>query len=183
MRTYSTKKLSIAALMCALTAVLAQIQIPLPPVPINLALLGVHLCACLTGWRMGAAAMAVYALLGAAGLPVLAGFSGGPAAVFGPTGGFVAGYILAAAAEGLLMRRLPCSPRALAAAMLLGTAVCYACGLVWFSATTGSALLPSFGVCVLPFLPGDALKVFVGVKLCLRLQKPLRAMGVGPESP
>lgn len=183
MRINTTGKLTLAALMCALTAVLAQIQVPLPPVPINLALLGVHLCGCLLGWRMGAAAMAAYALLGAAGLPVLAGFSGGPAVAFGPTGGFIIGYILAAGVEGLLLRRVPFAARTLAAAMLLGTTVCYGCGLAWFMITTGSTLPSALAVCVLPFLPGDAIKILVAVKLCLRLQKPLRTMGLGPESP
>ena len=183
MRTNTTGRLTLAALMCALTAVLAQIQIPLPPVPVSLALLGVHLCGCLPGMRTGIAAVAAYALLGAAGLPVLTGFAGGPAPVLGPTGGFVIGYVLAAGTEGLLMRRLPFTARFLSLAMLLGTAVCYGCGLAWFMVTTGSALPAALGVCVLPFLPGDALKVFAAVRLCLRLQKPLRTMGLGPDSP
>lgn len=183
MRTNATGRLTLAALMGALTAVLAQIQIPLPPVPVNLALIGVHLCGCLLGARTGAGAMAAYALLGAAGLPVFAGFAGGPSVLFGPTGGFIAGYILAAWTEGALMRRLPFTARALALSMLLGTAVCYACGLAFFMTVTGSALPAAFSVCVLPFLPGDALKLLAGVRLCLRLQKPLRAIGLDPESP
>ena len=183
MRRNAAARLTIAALMCALTAVLAQIQIPLPPVPVNLALIGVHLCGVMLGWRTGAAAMSVYALLGLAGMPVFAGFSGGPAIIFGPTGGFIAGYVLAAAAEGLLMRRLPFAPRALAAAIALGTSVCYACGLAWFMITTGSSLPSALAVCVLPFIPGDCLKLLAAARLCLRLQKPLHAMGLDPESP
>lgn len=183
MRTNATGSLTLAALMCALTAVLAQIQLPLPPVPVSLALLGVHLCGCLLPRRTGAAAVAAYVLLGAAGLPVLAGFAGGPSAIFGPTGGFVLGYFFAACAEGMMMRRRPYTARPLAAAMLVGTAVCYLCGLAWFMMTTGSSLLSALGVCVLPFLPGDALKILAGVRLCLRLQKPLRTMGLAPESP
>lgn len=183
MRIAATGKLTLAALMCALTAVLAQIQIPLPPVPVNLALIGVHLCGCLLGARTAAGAMSAYVLLGAAGLPVFAGFSGGPGALFGPTGGFIIGYILAVICEGLLMRRLPFTPRSLSLAALLGTAVCYGCGLAWFMITTGSALPSALSVCVLPFLPGDAIKIWVAVKLCLRLQKPLHAMGLPPESP
>ena len=116
-------------------------------------------------------------LLALAGMPVLAGFAGGPAAVFGPTGGFVAGYILAAWLEGRLMRRAIFSARRLALAILTGTAACYALGLLWFMASSGSALVSALSVCVLPFLPGDLLKILLAVRLCQRLQKPLRAMG------
>jgi len=183
MRTNATGRLTLAALLCALTAVLAQVQIPLPPVPVNLALIGVHLCGCLAGARTGAAAMAAYAALGLAGMPVLAGFAGGPSAVFGPTGGFVVGYIAAAWLEGVLMRRFSFSSRGLAAAMLTGTALCYVSGTLWFMAVTGSALPSALSVCVLPFLPGDLGKMLLAVQLCIRLEKPLCAMGLAPDSP
>ena len=118
MRKNSTAVLVLSALMCALVAVLSQLQIPLPPVPLSLALLGVHLCGVLLPGRWGAAAVGAYVLLGALGVPVYAGFSGGPSVLLGPTGGFLFGYALCAALEGALIRRLGFSRRTLAAAML-----------------------------------------------------------------
>lgn len=173
MRKNSTAVLVLSALMCALVAVLSQLQIPLPPVPLSLALLGVHLCGVLLPGRWGAAAVGAYVLLGALGVPVYAGFSGGPSVLLGPTGGFLFGYALCAALEGALIRRLGFSRRTLAAAMLSGTAVCYALGAMWFAAVTGSGAAQSLAACVLPFLPGDAVKIALAVTLALRLQKTL----------
>ncbi|MBQ2833722.1 MAG: biotin transporter BioY, partial [Clostridia bacterium] len=77
MRGASIHRLTLCALLCALCAVLSQIQIPLPPVPLSLSLLAVYLGGLLLGARGGAAAAGVYVALGAAGIPVFAGFSGG----------------------------------------------------------------------------------------------------------
>ena len=172
MRTH-TSRLVLAALLCALTAVLSQIHIPLLPVPVSLSLLSVHLCGALLTARWSAAAMACYVLLGACGVPVFAGFAGGPSVLLGPTGGFLMGYIFCAALEGMLLKRLGRSRRALACAMAAGTAACYACGLAWFMLSTGSGLLRSLALCVLPFLPGDLLKIVFASSLAMRLQKSL----------
>ncbi|MBQ8130480.1 MAG: biotin transporter BioY, partial [Clostridia bacterium] len=77
--------LAACALMAALTAVCSQIQIPLPMVPINLALFAVHLSGALLGARRGALSMTAYALLGLVGVPVFSGFTAGPATLFGRT--------------------------------------------------------------------------------------------------
>ena len=78
---------ALCALMAAVTAVCSQIQIPLPMIPINLALFSVHLSGILLGPKYGSVSQAVYLLLAAVGVPVLAGFSGGLGALFGRTGG------------------------------------------------------------------------------------------------
>jgi biotin transport system substrate-specific component len=77
------------ALMAAVTAVAAQVTIPLPfsPVPFTLQVPAVVLTGLLLGPRYGALAQAVYVLVGAVGMPVFAGFKGGLGVVFGPTGG------------------------------------------------------------------------------------------------
>ena len=105
MRSKTTQRLTLSALLCALCAVLSQIQIPLPPVPISLSLLAVHRCGALLGSRWGAAAVGCYVALGAVGVPVYAGFAGGVSVLFGPTGGFLFGYILCAWLVGQLVSR------------------------------------------------------------------------------
>ena len=176
MRNTLTRQLVLAALFAALTAVCSQIQIPLPMIPINLALFAVHLCGALLGAKWGALSMAVYALLGAVGVPVFAGFGSGPAALFGKTGGYIIGYILCAAIVGLLSRRLGFTFPKLCLSMVIGVAVCYVFGTAWFMVISGLNLATSLSYCVLPFLPGDAVKILLAALLALRLRKPLQAL-------
>ena len=176
MRNTLTRQLVLAALFAALTAVCSQIQIPLPMIPINLALFAVHLCGALLGAKWGALSMAVYALLGVVGVPVFAGFGSGPAVLFGKTGGYIIGYILCAAIVGLLSRRLGFTFPKLCLSMVIGVAVCYVFGTAWFMVISGLNLATSLSYCVLPFLPGDAVKILLAAFLALRLRKPLQAM-------
>jgi len=178
MRAKTTQRLTLSALFCALCAVLSQIQIPLPPVPLSLSLLGVHLCGALLGCRWGSASVGCYVLLGAVGVPVYAGFAGGVSVLFGPTGGFLIGYMLCAWTVGLLTQRFGFSGKSLMLSMAAGTLVCYAMGTAWFCFVSGTSLAASLSSCVLPFIPGDALKILLAASLCLRMQKPLRAMGL-----
>ena len=176
MRNTLTRQLVLAALFAALTAVCSQIQIPLPMIPINLALFAVHLCGALLGAKWGALSMAVYALLGVVGVPVFAGFGSGPAVLFGKTGGYIIGYILCAAIVGLLSRRLGFTFPKLCLSMVIGVAVCYVFGTAWFMVISGLNLATSLSYCVLPFLPGDAVKILLAAFLALRLRKPLQAL-------
>ena len=172
-----TRSLVLTALMAALTAICSQIQIPLSMIPINLALFAVHLSGALLGWKYGALSMVVYALLGVIGAPVFAGFGSGPAVLFGKTGGYILGYILCALIVGALSRKFAFSFKNLCLEMLLGVAVCYAFGTIWFMVLTGMNLATSMSYCVIPFLPGDAVKILLAAFLALRLRKPLAAQG------
>jgi biotin transport system substrate-specific component len=97
----------LCALFAALTAICSQIMIPLPftPVPINLAYLAVLVCGGALGPKKGAIAMTVYVLLGAIGVPVFHGLTGGLGVLAGPTGGYIIGYIPMALVMGLLAKR------------------------------------------------------------------------------
>ena len=174
-----TQRIVLAALFAALMAVCSQIQIPLPMVPINLALFAVHLCGALLGAKWGALSISAYVLLGLVGAPVYAGFASGPAALFGKTGGYILGYILSAFLVGLLSRRIGFTFKGLCLSMLVGVVACYAFGTVWFMAVTGLNLMTSLAYCVIPFLPGDAVKIALAALLALRLKKPLQALGLG----
>ena len=178
MRAKTTLRLTLSALLCALCAVLSQIQIPIPPVPLSLSLLGVHLSGALLGRRWAAASVGCYVLLGAVGVPVYAGFSGGVSVLFGPTGGFLLGYILCAWIVGFITQRFGFTRKTLLLSMSAGTLLCYLPGTVWFSFVSGTTLIESISVCVLPFIPGDLIKIILAASLCLRIQKPLRAMGL-----
>lgn len=162
-RKIATKDLVLTALFAALTAVLAQIQLPIGPVPFNLAVFGAFLAGMLLEPAWAAASMGVYMLLGAVGIPVFAGFMGGPAVLLGKTGGYVIGYIFIALATALAVKRSVKLP-VIGAAMLAGLLVCYGFGTAWFMAVTGADLVSALGWCVLPFIVPDVCK---GVLACV----------------
>lgn len=162
-RKIATKDLVLTALFAALTAVLAQLQLPIGPVPFNLAVFGAFLAGMLLEPAWAAASMGVYMLLGAVGIPVFAGFMGGPAVLLGKTGGYVIGYIFIALATALAVKRSGKLP-VIGAAMLAGLLVCYGFGTAWFMAVTGADLVSALGWCVLPFIVPDVCK---GVLACV----------------
>lgn len=162
-RKIATKDLVLTALFAALTAVLAQIQLPIGPVPFNLAVFGAFLAGMLLEPAWAAASMGVYMLLGAVGIPVFAGFMGGPAVLLGKTGGYVIGYIFIALATALAVKRSVKLP-VIGAAMLAGLLICYGFGTAWFMAVTGADLVSALGWCVLPFIVPDVCK---GVLACV----------------
>ena len=144
-------------------ALLSQAQIPLQPVPITGQTLAVFLVALALGWRLGGAAVGLYLLEGAIGLPVFAGFAGGMATFAGPTGGFLIGFLVAALAVGWLAERgWTRNVLLTAAAMLVGTVLIYALGLGWLQQFTGAKTLE---LGLYPFIPGDLIKAALAAVL------------------
>ena len=175
--TVATRKITLCARFAALTAVCSQIAIPLPLIPINLALFSVYLAGGLLGAGAGTVSQLVFALLGAVGVPVFQGFTGGPGVLFGPTGGYIIGYLAAAWLTGWLSAKWGYTFWKLAAAMAIGLAACYLFGTVWFMILMKNGLVAALGKCVLPFLPGDAVKIALAAVLVKRLH-PLLAQWI-----
>jgi biotin transport system substrate-specific component len=165
-----------ASLFAALTAVGAYLSIPIGPVPIVLQNMVVFLAGLLLGARWGAAAVGLYLLAGACGLPVFAGGTGGIGRFAGPTGGFLVGYLPAVALTGLIARQHRGSIGRDIAAMLVGAAALYACGISWLAVVTGLPVGKAVAVGLLPFLPGDALKI-AAAALIARSARPLLRSG------
>ena len=154
------------ALMAAVTAVAAQITIPLPfsPVPFTLQVLAVILSGLLLGPRYGALAQAIYVLVGAIGVPVFAGFRGGLGIILGPTGGYLIAYPFAAALAGLAAYAAANAvrKRALWTGFLwgcAGLALIYALGATWLAVVTELPFAAALAQGVLPFVPLDLVKV------------------------
>ena len=163
----------LTALFAAALCVMAPLAVPVGFVPITLATLGVYLAAGLLGpWR-GAAAVGLYLLLGAVGLPVFAGFSGGAQQLVGLTGGYLWGYLLCALAAGWLIRLIP-RPALVPLWLATGTALLYAAGTIWYVWQTGIHPRLALGTCVLPFLPADLIKIAVATALILPLRRRIK---------
>lgn len=167
------QKLTLTALTAALCCVIAPISIPIGPVPVSLSLLAVLLTAALSGAGRGVAAVGIYIVLGALGLPVFAGFTGGIERIAGVTGGFIVGYLPCALIVGLLTRGVDVPRWRYPVGMALGTLACYLCGCVWFAVVSRTDILTALTVSVLPFILPDALKIAAASLLAVRLRKAL----------
>ncbi|MEG1744447.1 MAG: biotin transporter BioY [Ruthenibacterium sp.] len=177
MKQKTTRNLVLCALFAALTAVLAQIQLPIGPVPFNLAVLGAFMAGMLLSPAWAACSMGVYLALGVIGVPVFAGFMGGPAVLFGKTGGYVLGYIAIALCTALALK-LTDQAWLIALAMAGGLVICYVLGTAWFMAVTGADLASSLAWCVLPFVLPDLAKVVCAYLLGKLLQVRLAKAGL-----
>lgn len=171
MKRNSTFQLLSCAIFTALTVVMAQFSIPVGPVPISLATLAIYLAGGILGASGGTVSQILYVLLGAAGLPVFAGFSGGASDIAGPTGGYIVGYVVCAWIVGILSGRFGRKVLPLVLSMILGTAALYFLGTAWFMFVTKRGLWTSLTLCVLPFLIGDAAKIAVSAAIVPQLGK------------
>jgi len=180
MQKSNTYKLVLCALFAALTAVLSQIAIPIGPVPINLATFAVFCAGALLGSRRGAFSLVVWALLGAFGAPVFAMFRGGFEALTGPTGGYIIGYIPAAFLTGLIIEKWNKANRAALypVAMLAGMLTYFTLGTAWFMFSTASDLTRALTLCVIPFLPGEAIKIAAATLIAKRLRPVLNPASI-----
>ena len=148
----------------AILAICAQITVPLWPVPMTMQTFGVLVLGMAYGARLGAATVALYLLEGAIGLPVFAGFGGGPAVLFGVTGGYLFGFVIAAAVVGWLAERgWDRNIGTTGVAMLLGTVALYIPGLIWLGSFIGPQQAIAGGLA--PFVIGDALKLVLAALL------------------
>jgi biotin transport system substrate-specific component len=156
------RDIALVVLGSLLVALCAQVFIPTQPVPITGQTFGVLLVAGALGWRRGAASIGLYVLLGVVGLPFFAEGKHGVEILFGATGGYLIGFIVAGAVVGRLAE-LGWDRRLLGAfaAMFVGNLVIYLFGVPWLMAVTGLSLSKAIDVGVSPFLWGDLLKLLL----------------------
>ena len=163
------------ALFVALYAVCAYITVP-AAVPFTMQTFAVFLSAGLLGGRRSAGAVLAYLALGAAGLPVFAGFTGGFSRLIGPTGGYLVGFVFSGLIVGWVTKRFGRGTLALGLGMLAGLLACYAFGTAWFLLVYGRtadpvSLITALSWCVLPFLLPDGAKIALAVFLTKRLER------------
>ncbi len=168
------------SLCAALMVVCSWVSIP-APVPFTMQTFGVFLTVGLLGGKKGTAAVALYLLLGAIGLPVFAGFAGGIGYMAGATGGYIAGFLLSALVMWLAESLFGRSYRILALSMAAGLVICYAFGTAWFmtvyTKNTGDiGLAAALGWCVIPYIIPDVIKIGLAQAACRRLRPALPAV-------
>jgi biotin transport system substrate-specific component len=159
-----------SSLFVALIAVGAFIAIPIGPVPIVLQNMFVLLAGLILGPVWGLACVAVYLIIGLAGLPVFAGGTSGLGKLFGPTGGYLLGYLPCVFITASVSKGLGKKPAFDILAMVLGSLIVYGTGVPWLKAVTGMSLEKAIMAGMVPFLIGDALKIVAAAFLAKALR-------------
>lgn len=181
----ATMKIILIGLMAAILCLLGPFSVPIPfsPVPLSLCTLAVYFTAFILGPGNATCCVAVYLLLGFAGLPVFSGFTGGAGKLLGATGGYLIGYLFVAFISGLFVKKVGSSSAPhnfvlCVFGMILGTVVCYLFGTLWLSYQLTLSFTKALSVGVLPYIPLDILKIILALLLGKSIKKRLSAAGL-----
>jgi len=172
----SIKNIILTGMFTAIICVLSQVIIPLQPVPFSLSLLAIYLTGALLEPRYALSSALAYVILGAFGLPVFAGFAGGPHILTGMTGGFIMAYPVMALVTSVFYKLSKKFRSVLyiglpVLGMTLSLIICYLLGTLWFCFVTKSSAAYALSVCVLPFIVFDLIKILMAVAIAEVLRK------------
>lgn len=171
----------LVSVFAVLIALCSWITIPMA-VPFTMQTFGVFCALGVLGGKRGTLSVIIYILLGAVGLPVFSGFKGGVSALFGVTGGYIAGFVFTALSYWLITKIFGAKKIVEIIAMAIGLILCYAFGTVWFvlvySKTNGAiGVLQALSMCVFPFIIPDAAKIALAVFVSSAVREKLRIKG------
>lgn len=173
-----TLRLVLSGVFAALLAVFSQISIPTPVgIPVTLQTFAVALCGYVLGPALGTISVAVYLALGAVGVPVFAGFSGGVGVFAGFTGGYMWGFLpmVLLCGVGRGRKNMPLS-------LLVGTgglAACHALGTIQYAILSGSSPWECFLIASAPYLIKDIASVVLAKLAALAIDSALKKAGLG----
>jgi len=152
-----SRTIAYSAAFIGLISLGAWVSIPFFPVPLTLQTLFVLLAGMILK-RFAVLPVSLYVVLGALGLPVFHSGVAGFGILLGPTGGYLVGFISAALVVGLAYEHTSASCRI--TGILAGTCLIYACGIAWLIYSLGGGLIPAVTAGVLPFIPGEVIKMY-----------------------
>ena len=173
----ATVTVAYIAVSVALNVVCAWLTVP-SVVPFTMQTFGIFFVLCFLGGARGTAVVAIYLGMGMLGLPVFSGFHGGIAALMGPTGGYLIGFLASALIYWLgatLLRKKATIVWAQAVLCVVGLAACYLLGTVWFIYVYRAvdSWSKALMLCVVPYLLPDALKIALAIFLAATLSRIL----------
>ena len=170
-----TRDIVYMSVFTAMISICSWISIP-ASIPFTLQTMGVFTTVGLLGGKRGTLTVLIYILLGAIGIPVFAGFTGGVSVLLGTTGGYIMGFLLSALLMWGIETIMGRNQIVLAFSMIAGLIVCYVFGTAWFmmiytqhSGVIGLSTV--LGLCVIPFIIPDLIKIGVALFLINRLKK------------
>lgn len=181
---FTVKQLALVGLMTAVFCILGPIalHIPVSPVPISLGMLAIYFILTVLGMKLGTLSVVVYILLGLAGVPVFTDFTGGPGKLFGPTGGYIIGYVFMALVCGFFVDRWGNKIWISFLGMLLGTAICYFFGTLWLAHQASLTFPQALMAGVVPYIPADLIKLLLAMTIGIQVRKRLVKAGLIPSS-
>lgn len=175
---WNVREMALIAVMAAVTCVLGPLSLPIGVVPISFTNLAVYLAIYVLGMRRGTLSYIVYLLIGLVGVPVFSGFTGGVGKLFGPTGGYLIGFIFMALICGWAIDRFDCKRVQSMAGMICGTIICYIFGTAWLAYQAGMTFYAALAAGVLPFIIGDLAKMVVAALIGPQIRRQLKKAGL-----
>ncbi len=173
------QNMTLMAVLAAVMCILGPMSIPIGPIPVSLTVLTVYLAVYILGMKYGTMAYLIYLLIGLVGVPVLSGYTGGPAKVFGPTGGYLIGFVPMALISGWFIDRFYKKIPMQVLGMLLGLVVCYMIGTVWLAVLAHMDARAALMAGVIPFIPFDLMKIAISVVIGRAVRNRLTAILAG----
>ena len=172
---FSVRQLTVTGVMTAVTCILAPFSLPIGPVPISVMTFIIYLTMYLLGMKMGTVSCMIYLLLGFVGVPVFAGYTGGAGKLLGPTGGYLIGYLFLTLVGGFIMEKMAFKRIWCMVGTIVGTAVLYLFGTVWFMILMKCEFTYALSACVIPFLIGDLTKIVLAELVGQEIRKRLKS--------
>lgn len=177
---FSVKQLALTGLMAAAICVLGPwaLNIPVSPVAISLGTLAIYFVVTVLGMKLGTISVAIYILLGLAGVPVFTNFTGGPGKLLGPSGGYIIGYIFLALIAGFIVDKCGMNLFVCFAGMVSGTIVLYIFGTLWMGYQMDLTFTQALTAGVVPYIPGDLIKIVIAMAVGGQVRKRLVRAGL-----
>ncbi len=171
-----TIEITIIGLMTAVLCIMGPLTIPIPisVVPISFTNLAIYIIVYILGWKKGTITYLLYLMIGLAGVPVFSGFGAGFGKLAGPTGGYLIGFIFMAMFAGVMVEKFPGKKILHLVGMVFGLIIAYTLGTVWLTYQLDLGMKEGLLMAVVPYLPGDALKIVAALFVGPVLQKNLR---------
>ncbi len=174
------RQMTLIGLMTAVLCILAPLSLTLPisPVPVSMGNMAICFVVAVLGLKRGFLSVLLYILLGLAGLPIFSNFTGGMGKLFGPTGGYLIGYLFLALLFGFFMERFNNRPVSNFCGAAAGMLLLYLFGTVWLAFQLDLDFISALWAGVIPYIPLDVVKIILAVILGTKLRKRLLQAGL-----
>ena len=170
---FSITQIAVIGVMTAVICILAPLSLPIGPVPISFTNLAIYIALYVLGMKRGTISYLIYLLIGLVGVPVFSGFTGGPQKLFGPTGGYLIGFIPMAVIAGIVIDKCMKKWYFCLLAMIAGTWVCYLFGTAWLAFQANMTFKAALAAGVIPFIIEDLIKMVLALLIGPQIHKQL----------